>query len=282
MPEEEDESQFHALDLEEAPLYAAGPSTGVGHAYNQPRTGCLTRILLTLRSEETPHTRKLAWAVLLLTLLTALLLAVTIVVALAARPPSPPSAQDLISARGRLDVAAFVSTTIDPTADPCQDFYRFSCGGWVDNFNLYSAHYDITFSAIWERNRGDIDTILAEKWPLAGPLYDSCMTREGSDAAGVAPLQPILDLIQVPDPTDADAAAAHWFVIAATLRRHGVSAPPAPPRRTPRSSLVPSPPGTHVAQARPSVPVPGHHSPLLGVPEQPELTSERSLRCGHC
>jgi hypothetical protein len=29
-------------------------------------------------------------------------------------------------------VAASVKSAMDPKADPCQDFYRYACGGWLD------------------------------------------------------------------------------------------------------------------------------------------------------
>ena len=34
------------------------------------------------------------------------------------------------------DIAVSVSRSLDRSADPCTDFYRFACGGWLDQVEL--------------------------------------------------------------------------------------------------------------------------------------------------
>ena len=34
------------------------------------------------------------------------------------------------------DLLANVVTGLDQTADPCEDFYKFSCGNWIDNTKI--------------------------------------------------------------------------------------------------------------------------------------------------
>ena len=32
---------------------------------------------------------------------------------------------------GCIQLSAQISATLDPSIDPCQDFYKFSCGNWL-------------------------------------------------------------------------------------------------------------------------------------------------------
>ena len=48
-----------------------------------------------------------------------------------------------------------VLSSMDPKADPCDDFYRYACGGWLDSTKLPAdqARWSRSFSVITERNR---------------------------------------------------------------------------------------------------------------------------------
>ena len=56
-----------------------------------------------------------------------------------------------------LSVAAEIIQAMDLTADPCDDFFRFSCGGWMDNNaipegkNKWGRFYEL---------RGEVDDAL--------------------------------------------------------------------------------------------------------------------------
>ena len=40
---------------------------------------------------------------------------------------------DVCQTRDCIEVTNLVLTGLDPTVDPCEDFYNFTCGAWVDN-----------------------------------------------------------------------------------------------------------------------------------------------------
>jgi putative endopeptidase len=94
--------------------------------------------------------------------------------------------------------------TLDPTCKPCQDFYRYATGGWTDK-NPISADraQSGTFVELRDANLERERTILdASSMPgvtgdqkRLGDFYSACMNTDAIEAAGVKPLQPMLDRI---------------------------------------------------------------------------------------
>ena len=109
------------------------------------------------------------------------------------------------SEEGRLtaaEISAEVRGAMDRSADPCQDFYRYACGGWLDNTELPSdqSRWVRSFSVIRENNRELVRGILedAAKSPGSDPdrrrigsYYGSCMDEKAIGKAGAKPLEPI-------------------------------------------------------------------------------------------
>jgi putative endopeptidase len=96
--------------------------------------------------------------------------------------------------------AAFPSTVtalIDETADPCEDFYQYSCGTWVKNTVIPDDKnsVDYSFDTIGDRNEIVIQEILKEDWPLVGEFWDSCMDIDTLNTLGNKPLQAGLEKI---------------------------------------------------------------------------------------
>jgi len=99
---------------------------------------------------------------------------------------------------------SFDLTSIDKTADPCQNFYQYACGNWMKNnpmpadqsrwgmfnllseYNNYSLYQELTAAA------ADPKTPLQKKY---GDYYASCMNTNLLDKLGASPIKPQLDAI---------------------------------------------------------------------------------------
>jgi endothelin-converting enzyme/putative endopeptidase len=83
-------------------------------------------------------------------------------------------------------------------ADPCADFYRFACGGWIDAHPLPADRNDYgRTSEIRDRNEGILRQILqradvTRELRPAHDYYAACVNTEAINAKGLAPLRPEL------------------------------------------------------------------------------------------
>ncbi|MEO8275239.1 MAG: M13 family metallopeptidase [Thermoanaerobaculia bacterium] len=99
------------------------------------------------------------------------------------------------------DISLSVERSLDRTVDPCVDFYRFACGGWLDSVKLPAdeTQWGRSFSVIHERNRELLQGLIegAAKDPgtdpdrrKVGDFYASCMDEAAVEKAGLAAVQP--------------------------------------------------------------------------------------------
>ena len=153
---------------------------------------------------------------------------VSLTLALPAVLPRPEPPAKGPSSSSKASGAALDPADLDKTVDPCQDFFRYSCGTWL-KANPIPAEYPSwgRFNELQERNREVLHGILekAAAKPGAdfaeraiGDFYASCMDEARAEKDGLSPVQPLLDRVAALE-TPADAV-----VEAGRLRSEGVPA----------------------------------------------------------
>jgi putative endopeptidase len=105
------------------------------------------------------------------------------------------------------NIPGFSIANIDTSADPCVDFYQYSCGGWMaknpipPDQSIWSRGNELS-----ERNRAILQNILEKSAATSrkrtdveqkiGDFYASCMDEQTIEKLGAQPLQADLDQIQ--------------------------------------------------------------------------------------
>ncbi|MBI5597316.1 MAG: M13 family metallopeptidase [Elusimicrobia bacterium] len=119
------------------------------------------------------------------------------------------------------------AAALDRSAAPCQDFYRFACGGWL-KANPIPADQSRwgRFNELAERTKEVLRGVLEEAAASPrddsdrriGALYGACMDEAGVEAKGLAPMAATLAEV------DGLASAAALPPVLARLHRAGVDA----------------------------------------------------------
>lgn len=109
-----------------------------------------------------------------------------------------------------VSVAAQISEALDRTVDPCQDFYRFSCGGWIRRNPLPDGRSRwSTFNSIWEQNQALLKHLLengsfhgnvsgggaSEAERKTQAYYLSCLNQQRIEELGATPLIQLISKI---------------------------------------------------------------------------------------
>ncbi|HWC66247.1 MAG TPA: M13 family metallopeptidase N-terminal domain-containing protein, partial [Thermoanaerobaculia bacterium] len=137
-------------------------------------------------------------------------LAVAVLIALSQLQAGAPAATEARRSQKGIETA-----DLDRTVDPCADFYEFANGAWrkANPIPESTPRWSRRVAA-HEANARRVEEILAEvsrrtDWPkgsverLIGDHYASCMDETAIEAAGLAPLAPLLGEIDgIRNPAD--------------------------------------------------------------------------------
>lgn len=95
---------------------------------------------------------------------------------------------------GCIHTASKVLDNMDPTVDPCDDFYQFACGKFVKRTNIPDDKASITsFSIISDELQEQLKTMIEEPvhegeskpFVLVKNLYKACMNKTAIEADGL-------------------------------------------------------------------------------------------------
>ena len=136
---------------------------------------------------------------------------------LGAQSSQPPAQPPAASATG-VDVAA-----LDKSANPCDDFYQFACGGWIKSHPTPADQPGYgRFNELQDRNNEILKGILEEAAKPGSPAdmrkigdyYSSCMDESGIEAKGTAPLAADLKRVDaIADKANIPAVVGHMHTL---------------------------------------------------------------------
>jgi predicted metalloendopeptidase len=153
-------------------------------------------------------------------------------------PPAPPQAptanagatqapeKAATEAAAPPDMTAVDESALDRSVAPCEDFYKFACGGWQKATKVPEdeASWTRGFNVIHERNLALLRELLEAyargeraSDPYArvlGDFYTSCMDEGGIEKAGTAPLD--VEMAKVTELKDAKGLARAFAKLAKT------------------------------------------------------------------
>ncbi|XP_059218296.1 neprilysin-2 isoform X2 [Stomoxys calcitrans] len=99
-----------------------------------------------------------------------------------------------------IHTASAVLNKMKPEIEPCDDFYRFACGTYIEETNIPDDKVAVnTFSLISDKLQEQLKDIVAEKRPETDPkhfrlpnaLYRACMNKTLIESMGAKPIQDI-------------------------------------------------------------------------------------------
>ncbi len=122
------------------------------------------------------------------------------------KPADETTAKIPATSRSPKQISAEVNSALDTAVSPCDDFYRYACGGWIAKTTLPDdkPRWGRSFSVLREYNRGIMHEVLenAAKDPSGdsevaklGRFYATCMDETAIDEAKAKPLDPLFKQI---------------------------------------------------------------------------------------
>jgi len=97
--------------------------------------------------------------------------------------------------------ASAMSAARNLSVSPCDDFYQYACGGWLNTTRMPADQlkYTRSFSLIKEKTQEKLRGLLDANWPLLTPFYRSCLNQSAINETGFVPLLPLLSLFNNDD-----------------------------------------------------------------------------------
>lgn len=103
-------------------------------------------------------------------------------------------------------VSGILKSNLDTTANPADDFYQYSCGGWMKNNPLPPAYSRYgSFDQLGESTEKQLHKLISDvaaqkntagtNEQKIGDLFNAGMDEQTIEQLGVTPIQPILDKI---------------------------------------------------------------------------------------
>jgi len=129
-------------------------------------------------------------------------------------------------------IPGFDTSSIDATADPCTDFYKFACGRFAANHPIPADQAGVDqFYALYNVNTQALNGILtkaaaggAERSPdeqKIGDYYAACMNTDLIDKKGLEPVEPVLK--EIDGLSDGMRGKAALPLLIGKLQRMGVN-----------------------------------------------------------
>ncbi|XP_033618492.1 EEF1AKMT4-ECE2 readthrough transcript protein isoform X2 [Fukomys damarensis] len=127
-------------------------------------------------------------------------------------------------------VAGKILESLDRGVSPCEDFYQFSCGGWIRRNPLPDGRSRWnTFNSLWDQNQAILKHLLenttfnssSEAERKTQRFYLSCLQVERIEELGAQPLRDLIDKIggwNITGPWDRDSFMEVLKAVAGTYR----------------------------------------------------------------
>ncbi|XP_042100573.1 endothelin-converting enzyme 1 isoform X3 [Ovis aries] len=132
------------------------------------------------------------------------------------RVPQPPAGTPSVClSEACISVTSSILSSMDPTVDPCQDFFTYACGGWIKANPVPDGHSRWgTFSNLWEHNQAIIKHLLenstasvSEAERKAQVYYRACMNETRIEELKAKPLIELIKKLggwNITEPWDKD------------------------------------------------------------------------------
>ncbi|XP_053136967.1 membrane metallo-endopeptidase-like 1 isoform X2 [Hemicordylus capensis] len=159
--------------------------------------------------EKSTRSGQKSWSFVAVCLTVLLVLMTCAMAALAVLYSNSRGAQDgdnpenICTTPGCVTAAARIIQNMDPTAEPCQDFYQYSCGGWLHRHVIPETSSRYT---IFDTLRDELEILLKgvletpepedrDAFQKAKMLYRSCMNESFIEQCDSSPLLEVLNVV---------------------------------------------------------------------------------------